>query len=198
MSNIYKGEFQDYEGNVVYPHTTADVVYTTDGKTVQSKLNQLGEGLDGVTGRTDSPEVSDSNILASSKAVNTIFNNLKSDDLEFKFGKDGDGNYGYYGADGSLVPFKSCEFVRGSFSCNGKTEIELGFEPDVVVVYLPGSNGWSFSIAHKSDYPNYSVAGVSSTTNSGSISLSSNGFSFTKGSYGTYYTGTYYYIAAKG
>lgn len=24
-----------------------------------------------------------------------------------KFGKDGDGNYGYYGADGSLIPFKS-------------------------------------------------------------------------------------------
>lgn len=23
-----------------------------------------------------------------------------------KFGKDGDGNYGYYGADGSLIPFK--------------------------------------------------------------------------------------------
>ena len=28
-----------------------------------------------------------------------------SDNLKFKFGKDGDGNYGYYGADGSLIPF---------------------------------------------------------------------------------------------
>jgi len=27
-----------------------------------------------------------------------------------KFGKDGDGNYGYYGADGSLIPFKK-EFL---------------------------------------------------------------------------------------
>ena len=77
MSNIYKGEFQDYEGNVVYPHTTADVVYTTDGKTVQSKLNQLGEGLDGVTGRTDSPEVDDSNILATSKAVHEVNQKLE-------------------------------------------------------------------------------------------------------------------------
>lgn len=27
------------------------------------------------------------------------------------FGKDGDGNYGYYGADGSLVPFKRTEII---------------------------------------------------------------------------------------
>ena len=27
------------------------------------------------------------------------------------FGKDGDGNYGYYGADGSLVPFRSTEVI---------------------------------------------------------------------------------------
>ena len=30
-----------------------------------------------------------------------------SDGLKFKFGKDGDGNYGYYGADDSLIPFSS-------------------------------------------------------------------------------------------
>lgn len=72
MSNIYKGEFQDHEGNVVYPHTTADVVFCTDGRTAQARLNELGEGLDGVTGRTDSPEVSDSNILATSKAVHAV------------------------------------------------------------------------------------------------------------------------------
>lgn len=78
MSNIYKGEFQDYEGNVVYPHTTADVVFGTDGKTVQARLNELGEGLDGVTGRTDSPEVDDSNILATSKAVHALQENFQA------------------------------------------------------------------------------------------------------------------------
>lgn len=35
-----------------------------------------------------------------------LFSNLQAEDLTFKFGKDGDGNYGYYGADGSLIPFK--------------------------------------------------------------------------------------------
>ena len=28
-----------------------------------------------------------------------------------KFGKDGDGNYGYYGADGSLIPFKGGDLL---------------------------------------------------------------------------------------
>lgn len=35
-------------------------------------------------------------------------NNLTaSDDLQFKFATDGEGNYGFLGADGSLIPFKS-------------------------------------------------------------------------------------------
>ena len=34
-----------------------------------------------------------------------------SDNLQFKFGKDGDGNYGYYGADGSLVPFSNLQYM---------------------------------------------------------------------------------------
>ena len=41
-------------------------------------------------------------------AVNALNENLTAEDnLQFKFGKDGDGNYGYYGADGSLIPFRS-------------------------------------------------------------------------------------------
>lgn len=34
-----------------------------------------------------------------------------------KFGTDGDGNYGYYGADGSLIPFKSIRYL-GQFTGN--------------------------------------------------------------------------------
>lgn len=30
-----------------------------------------------------------------------------------KFGTDGDGNYGYYGADGSLIPFSSLDGLTG-------------------------------------------------------------------------------------
>ena len=36
-----------------------------------------------------------------------------------KFGKDGDGNYGYYGADGSLIPFKSVPTIE--FDMKGTT-----------------------------------------------------------------------------
>lgn len=71
--NYHIGELQDSDGNVVYPHTEASVVFCADGKTVQEKLTSGGiEVLAGVTGKTDSLEVSDSNILATSKAVNNL------------------------------------------------------------------------------------------------------------------------------
>ena len=31
MSNILVGELQDYEGNTIYPHTEATVVFMSDG-----------------------------------------------------------------------------------------------------------------------------------------------------------------------
>lgn len=138
MSNIYKGEMQDYEGNTVYPHTEADVVFCTDGTTAQSKLNKYENALGSVTGKTDSLEVSDSNVVASAKAVNTLNTNMGG----LKFGKDGDGNYGYYGADGSLIPFSginSSEIVK-AFNGNAYTVGE-----DVkkcIVVALQKGNGW--------------------------------------------------------
>lgn len=39
--------------------------------------------------------------------IKTEFDNVNSSLGGMKFGKDGDGNCGYYGADGSLIPFKS-------------------------------------------------------------------------------------------
>lgn len=54
-----------------------------------------------------------------------------------RFGKDGDGNYGYYGADGSLVPFK------GGFD---EAEVYHGltsytFTKDYAVVYATSHRG---------------------------------------------------------
>lgn len=86
MSNIYKGEFQDYEGNVVYPHTSADVVFATDGQTIQKKLNDA--------------EIDYTDVKAQ----------LTSGEHEFRFGVTADGEYGYHkeveGAD-TVVPFKT-------------------------------------------------------------------------------------------
>lgn len=39
--------------------------------------------------------------------IKTEFDNVNSSLGGLKFGTDGDGNYGYYGADDSLIPFKS-------------------------------------------------------------------------------------------
>ena len=75
MADICKGELQDNLSNTLYPHTTSDIVFCTDGETVQDKLTRYEDSLGSVTGKTDSLGVNDSNILATSKAVN----NLKKD-----------------------------------------------------------------------------------------------------------------------
>ena len=38
MSDIYVGELQDYEGNTVYPHTEANVVWLPVGTSVSDFL----------------------------------------------------------------------------------------------------------------------------------------------------------------
>ena len=42
------------------------------------------------------------NMIAGAEAVKEVYSSLGG----LSFGTDGDGNYGYYGADGSLIPFK--------------------------------------------------------------------------------------------
>ena len=76
MSDIYKGELQDYEGNTIYPHSEADVIFCTDGETTQSKLNKYENALGNVTGVTDSLEVDDSKILVSAKALHKVNSSL--------------------------------------------------------------------------------------------------------------------------
>lgn len=110
MSDIYKGELQDNLGNTVYPHTESDVVFCADGETVQEKLTKQEDALGNVTGTTDSLEVSDKNILATSEATNA---------LEKKFGNcafsvQSDGAYVTYtpagGADPVTKKLGSAEF----------------------------------------------------------------------------------------
>lgn len=86
MSDIYKGELQDNEGNTIYPHTEADVVFLADGTSMQDKMNAVDENLGTVNGQ----------LTASGKS--------------FRFGITADGEYGYHkevdGAD-TVIPFKS-------------------------------------------------------------------------------------------
>ena len=67
------------------------------------------------------------------KQLNTNVNELNNSLGGLKFGKDGDGNYGYYGADGSLIPFSQISI--GKFTAvNGTKTINVGFKPKAVII----------------------------------------------------------------
>ena len=57
-----------------------------------------------------------------------------------KFGKDGDGNYGYYGADGSLIPFSSNRRYSYSWtsSNNEQKTLTLEIEPKYIAFTVNG------------------------------------------------------------
>lgn len=98
MSKIYRGEMQDNLGNTIYPHTEAGLVYCSDGETVQEKLAGTAETLDGITGVSDSTELDDNTKLATSKAVNTLRNNVNSSLNGCSFEQEGN-NFYIIGAD---------------------------------------------------------------------------------------------------
>lgn len=51
---------------------------------------------------------------------NALSENLTaSDNLQFKFATDGEGNYGYLGADGSLIPFNNLSNLVNVYSHSG-------------------------------------------------------------------------------
>lgn len=52
------------------------------------------------------------------KVLNDKIDGVNSSLGGLKFGTDGDGNYGYYGADGSLVPFKAFKTATKSMNFN--------------------------------------------------------------------------------
>ena len=76
MADIYKGELQDNLGNTVYPHTESDVVFCSDGKTVQEKMSGFENVLGDVTGTSGSLEVSNENILATTEATKKLKDNF--------------------------------------------------------------------------------------------------------------------------
>ena len=73
-----------------------------------AKIKQLADKGEDFFPITNTKAVYDDAGNRLDNTINTLTDNLTAEDnLQFKFGKDGDGNYGYYGADGSLIPFKS-------------------------------------------------------------------------------------------
>lgn len=85
--------------------TTAKSVDAADGRNLQTKVGAINGITSDINGESD-------NIAASIKCVKQLNNKFGG----MRFGVDGDGNYGYYGADGSLIPFKRIDLVSGTVS----------------------------------------------------------------------------------
>ena len=80
--------------------------------------------------------------------LSTLNENLTIDgDYKFKVGKDGDGNVCYYGADGSLIPFKSKFTITNvqSIPITNNTTKDVTFDllDKIDCVFLVNSNGAS-------------------------------------------------------
>ena len=141
MSNIYKGEFQDYEGNVVYPHTSADVVFATDGQTIQKKLNDA--------------EIDYTDVKAQ----------LIAGEHEFRFGVTADGEFGYHkeveGAD-TVIPFKGDVIlnINGSFDIPKGCKRLIGIALTLTQLY-DNTNGYSYREPNGSIIKNYKLLDTS-------------------------------------
>lgn len=75
-----------------------------------------------------------------------------SDNLQFKFATDGEGNYGYLGADGSLVPFKSFN-SNVLYKSNSEANSTVTYKSDkhrTVLLFANAVGGTGY-------YPSYSV-----------------------------------------
>lgn len=97
MSDIYKGELQDYQGNTVYPHTEADVVFCTDGGNVQERLVEHDTKLNETT---NSLEVNNKDIIPDSRATYKLAQKLGN----CEFSVQGDGAYVTYTPAGGADP----------------------------------------------------------------------------------------------
>lgn len=79
--------------------TSSKDVEFADGNNAETKLGAI-------KGITSDFNTTDAGYAASMTSVSALNSSLGG----LSFGTDGDGNYGYYGADGSLIPFSSCVF----------------------------------------------------------------------------------------
>ncbi|MDO5574446.1 MAG: hypothetical protein Q4G60_10780, partial [bacterium] len=74
--SVYITEFQDANGDVVYPHTDSRVVWRPNGNRLEDTMKAIESALNGATTTTDLPATNSSTILATSKAVNAVYSNL--------------------------------------------------------------------------------------------------------------------------
>ena len=91
--------FQD----VTVYEQTGDIFGAGDINKTNQAVNEKFDSDDVV----DPMETTEHGFAADALAVKNQFNEQNKNMGGLRFGKDGDGNYGYYGADDSLIPFNS-------------------------------------------------------------------------------------------
>lgn len=113
----FTGKYSDLSGTPGVVSKTANGLCPKNGGTTTKFLRDDGtyaEPTASVSGLSTLEQVTAAatagNVTApvGAGAVNELNSSLGG----MKFGTDGDGNYGYYGADGSLIPFSSSEIIR--------------------------------------------------------------------------------------
>lgn len=96
------------EGNVLFDNTQKKIFVDEEDERVQyGGAIDVDDELDEDSVNPVQNGVITSNLQSKQTEINNIKNRLKSNNIEFKFGVDEDGNYGYYkaGAD-TVTPFK--------------------------------------------------------------------------------------------
>lgn len=101
--------------------------------------------VDHEPGEWDESQVERTNILAVIAEQNKNFGGIS-------FGIDGDGNYGYYGADGSLIPFKTfnCNVLYKSNSEVNSTTTYKSDKHRTILLFANAVGGTGY-------YPSYSI-----------------------------------------
>lgn len=135
----------------IYFHTDGEDVEFNDGDDAETKVGAI-KGITSDLNTTTEGYAADMTTVAK---INSSLGGLK-------FGTDGDGNYGYYGADGSLIPFSSKVF--GFMTVSGLTKIIA--KPLIAYGMDMDENAKTLTITHPGHYL-LCVGGYSQSYNNG-------------------------------
>ena len=115
-----------------------DVLDTSVNEKRKYNMIQNADGTVSFDDVTTYSQIGDSfgaaDINSTNEKVNEVNSNLTaSDDLKFRFATDGEGNYGFLGADDSFIPFKKVATGKIDTSTTDYLTIETGFRPKIVI-----------------------------------------------------------------
>ena len=121
-----------------------------------------------------------------------------SDSLKFQFATDGEGNYGYLGADDSFVPFSQNKC--GTLTLETTMQmVDCGFVPSVVMYFMINTDSLKYiqnGIYYNQTYIESRVADSGIVQkNNGNLVITDSGFQIKASS--SYYEKEIYYIAMK-